>query len=57
MKEMTDHETQSVNGGVFGLLFLEAVAAGIIIGAGVNIIDNWNDFKAGLAGKMDPSLV
>lgn len=55
LNEMTPMEAQSIAGGVFGLLFLEAVVAGIAIASGANIIDNWDSFKAGLTGTRDPS--
>lgn len=55
LNEMTPMEAQSIAGGIFGLLFLEAVVAGIVIASGTNIIDNWDSFKAGLAGRPDPA--
>ena len=55
MNELSDSEAQSTNGGVFGLGFLEVIVAGIIIGASVNIIENWDSFKAGLTGTPDPA--
>jgi len=46
MKNISDQEAQNLNGGV---AFLIPVLVGITIAAGANIIDHWDDFKAGLA--------
>lgn len=48
MKDMSDYELQSTQG---GMGFLLTVTAGLIIGAASNIMSNWDDFKAGLAGR------
>ncbi|HVT73904.1 MAG TPA: class IIb bacteriocin, lactobin A/cerein 7B family [Lacunisphaera sp.] len=48
MKDMTENEMQSTSG---GLGFLATVAVGLIVGAAVNIMNNWDDFKDGLAGR------
>jgi hypothetical protein len=46
MYNLSDQEAQNHNGGV---AFLIPVLIGITIAAGTNIIDHWDDFKAGLA--------
>jgi hypothetical protein len=46
MNNLTDQEAQNLNGGV---AFLIPVLIGLTIAAGTNIINNWDDFKAGLA--------
>jgi hypothetical protein len=55
MKELSDNEAQSTIGGIFGLGLLEVIVGGIIVGAAINIIDNWDSFKAGLTGTPDPA--
>ena len=46
MNNLSDQETQSLNGGA---VFLAPILIGLAIAAGTNIINNWDDFKAGLA--------
>ena len=36
--------------------FVETIVAGLVIGAGVNIFENWDSFKAGLMGTPDPAV-
>ncbi|WP_215225414.1 class IIb bacteriocin, lactobin A/cerein 7B family [Echinicola shivajiensis] len=50
MRELKQSELKSINGG-FG--FLVKVAAGIIIGGAVAIINDWDNFKAGLKGEEE----
>jgi bacteriocin-like protein len=44
-KTLNNNEMQEIQG---GLGFLTTVAAGIIIGAAINVMNNWDDFKAGV---------
>lgn len=45
--EMTDHELEVIDGGVWPL-FLAGLAAGAAGYLAVGIIENWEDFKKGV---------
>lgn len=47
MREMTDHELEVTEGGVWPLFFA-GLAAGVAGSLAVGIIDNWEDFKKGV---------
>ena len=49
--EMDAKEINEINGGDFGL----TVLAGLVIAAGVEIVDDWENFKAGLSGSAPVS--
>jgi bacteriocin-like protein len=49
-EELSFEEMQRVEG---GLGFWETVAAGLIVATVVAIIDDWDNFKAGLQGKPE----
>jgi len=51
MNTLNDKECAATSGG-FDLV---SVLAALIIVAGTNIINNWDSFKAGLAGDADPA--
>jgi hypothetical protein len=48
--ELNAQETQETEGGI-GIL--ATIAAGLIISAGVEIIQDWDNFKAGLNGEPE----
>jgi hypothetical protein len=52
MNTIEDQEAQSLRGGV-GVV--ESILVGIAIGATLNLLDNWDSFKAGLMGYPDPT--
>jgi hypothetical protein len=51
MKNMTMQQLEKTSG---GLGLLETILTGLIVGGGMNIINNWSDFRAGLAGQRLP---
>jgi lactobin A/cerein 7B family class IIb bacteriocin len=48
MKELEKNELMEVEG---GLLFWATVAAGILIGAAIAIINDWDNFERGITGE------
>lgn len=50
VQEMDAREMKNTDG---GLAFMATVAAGLIIAAGAAIIDDWDNFKNGLAGESE----
>jgi|GEM_PF-863757 len=50
MRELSNYELESING---GLGFLATVAAGIIVGSAIAVINDWDNFKAGLKGEQE----
>lgn len=52
MKEITTQEMEKISGGLPPLLL--TVFGGVLIAAGAHVINNWDDFKAGLAGQPRP---
>ena len=49
MKEMTESNLRKIDGGIVGIDdALVAIAIGIGISAGGEILSNWDDFKRGL---------
>lgn len=49
-EELSFEEMRSVEG---GLGFWETVGAGLIVATFVAIVDDWDNFKAGLQGKPE----
>lgn len=53
LQELTINEMKETHG---GLGFLATVAAGIIIGAAIEIMSDWENFENGLSGRpYDPN--
>jgi len=52
MNTLEDQEAQNVRG---GLGVIESILVGLVVGAGLNIINNWDSFKTGLMGYPDPT--
>ena len=52
MNALEDQEAQNIRG---GLGVLETILVGVVVGAALNIINNWDSFKAGLMGYPDPA--
>ena len=50
VSEISQRELVETNG---GLAFLATIAAGILVGAAVAIINDWDNFIAGLTGKPE----
>lgn len=50
--EMSDAELERQTG---GLGVIETIVVGIVVGASLSIINNWDSFKAGLMGEPDPA--
>lgn len=50
VQEMSTNEMKKIDG---GLPFLALVAAGIIIGAAIEIIQDWDNFVGGLKGQCE----
>ena len=48
LSEMTFVETKETNG---GLGLLATIVAGVVVVAVAAVIDDWDNFKAGLAGE------
>ena len=51
LHELSDHEINTIEGGIFGI---DDVIVGVVVGAVVSIIRDWDNFKAGLFG--DPPI-
>ncbi|MDP2137506.1 MAG: hypothetical protein Q8J74_06590 [Candidatus Didemnitutus sp.] len=49
MNAITDTELQDIEG---GLSFLLTITAGIVIGAAVQIMSDWDDFKKGFSDGL-----
>ena len=49
-KELSLEDLQETTG---GLGFWATIGVGLIIGAGIAIIDDWDNFKAGLRGQPE----
>ncbi len=49
-KELSNKEILEINGGGVGILDCGVIAAGIVVAAGVAVMRDWENFKAGLAG-------
>ncbi len=45
---LTREETNEIHGGIYAV-----IAAGLIIAAGAAIINDWDNFKAGLMGRPE----
>lgn len=45
MNELNDKELSEIDG---GLGLAATIVAGVVIGAAVNVMNNWDDFKAGI---------
>jgi hypothetical protein len=52
MNALEDQEAQNIRG---GLGVLETILVGVVVGAALNIFNNWDSFKAGLMGYPDPA--
>ena len=52
MNALEDQEAQNICG---GLGVLETILVGVVVGSALNIINNWDSFKAGLLGYPDPA--
>lgn len=52
MNTLEDQEAQNVRK---GLSVIESILMSLVVGAGLNIINNWDSFKAGLMGYPDPA--
>ncbi len=52
MNTLEDQEAQNLRG---GLGVLESILVGVVVGAALNIFNNWDSFKAGLMGYPDPA--
>jgi hypothetical protein len=52
MNTLEDQEAQNIRG---GLGVLETILVGVVVGSALNIINNWDSFKAGLMGYPDPA--
>jgi hypothetical protein len=52
MNTLEDQEAQNIRG---GLGVLETILVGVVVGSALNIINNWDSFKAGLLGYPDPA--
>lgn len=50
MRELTPEEQQEINGGVFGL---DDLLIGVAVGAAVQIMSDWDNFKRGLSGRAE----
>ncbi|MFT4737124.1 MAG: hypothetical protein ACJAZM_003025 [Cyclobacteriaceae bacterium] len=48
MEKLEKNQLERINGGIFGW---DDVLVGLAITAGAQIIADWDNFKAGLAGK------
>jgi len=48
LSEISIEEQRGINGGFFGL---DDLVIGLVIGAAVEIISDWDNFKAGLSGR------
>jgi hypothetical protein len=51
MNTLENQEAQNIRG---GLGVLETILVGVVVGSALNIINNWDSFKAGLLGYPDP---
>jgi hypothetical protein len=47
LKELNNDECKKINGGLFGL---DDIIVGIVVGAAIEIMSDWDNFKAGLSG-------
>jgi hypothetical protein len=52
MNALEDQEAQNIRG---GLGVLETILVGVVVGAVLNVFNNWDSFKAGLMGYPDPA--
>ena len=52
MNTLEDQEAQNIRG---GLGVLETILVCVVVGSALNIINNWDSFKAGLMGYPDPA--
>lgn len=52
MNTLEDQEARNLRG---GLGVLESILVGVVVGAALNIFNNWDSFKAGLMGYPDPA--
>jgi hypothetical protein len=50
LRELTIDEQKEINGGVFGI---DDLIIGIAVGAALEIISDWDNFKRGLAGQPE----
>lgn len=50
LRDLTPEEQQEINGGVFGL---DDLLIGVAVGAAVQIMSDWDNFKRGLSGKAE----
>lgn len=48
LHEISEDEKKQINGGFFGL---DDLIIGLTIGAAVQIMSDWDNFKAGLSGR------
>jgi len=46
-RELDNNECKNINGGFFGI---DDVLIGVVIGAAVEVMSDWDNFKAGLSG-------
>jgi len=53
MNALEDQEAQNTRG---GLGVIESILVGVVVGAALNIFNNWDSFKAGLMGYPDPAV-
>jgi hypothetical protein len=49
VQELNIEETRKINGGFFGL---DDLVIGIVVGAAIAVMNDWENFKAGLSGKL-----
>lgn len=52
MKQLEESELALTMG---GLGLLETIVGAVVVLTATNIVNNWDDFKAGLSGLPDPS--
>ena len=45
MKLLNDTELSEIDG---GLGLVESIIVGVLVGAAINVMNNWDDFKAGV---------
>lgn len=50
VRSLTKEELREVNGGVFGL---DDLLIGVAVGACIQIMSDWDNFKRGLSGRPE----
>ncbi|MBX2897310.1 MAG: hypothetical protein KF763_17835 [Cyclobacteriaceae bacterium] len=47
LNELDSDECREINGGLFGI---DDIIIGIVVGAAIEVMSDWDNFKAGLSG-------